>query len=600
MLDTYRGRIERFQSQIAAADAKSLQASNRRGFVFLAAIASILIARYAPVPGGLATALYALGPLLLVVFFVLVLLHRRITDELDCAKHLEQVNHCAIARLQREWGNFPVPPTPPEFKNHATARDLDLFGEASLFHLVNTAATPGGRACLADWLANPASPEAATARQPAIAELAQQVDWRQELHFAGRDLQDRDEAKNSVPTHEGEVSSFSNRPGLMLVARVIPITFFALVLCQLGGALPAPWWLFPLIAMVILNKIFAKRLDRALGDIRREEKALQAYTSVFGKLEQLEPESGWLRGHHENIGGAHEAVEQLCGYATSNAARGSIVYPLLQYCLMWDFHVASGVEKWHAKHSKHVARWFEALAQIEAAASLASLHHDEPDWVFPSFTGARTIVARQLGHPLIAAGTRVCNDVTIDPPGEFLLVTGSNMSGKSTLLRSIGLNVALAQAGAPTCASALQLPPIRIVTSLRVEDSLTEGVSFFMAELKRIKSAVQLADAPPDGRVLLYLFDEILRGTNSVERQAIVQRLLGHLLQRDAIGAITTHDLALAEIDELKPAARAVHFREGFADTPDGPKMTFDYQLRDGLATTTNAIKLLEMIDLKL
>jgi hypothetical protein len=597
MLETYRGRIDRFQIEIAIAEAKSLQTSNLRGIVFLGAVGCILTARYAPVPTGLSAVLYALGPILLVGFFFLVLHHRRITEQLDRATHLKRLNQNAVARIGRRWAELPVPPTPVEFEDHPTAKDLDLFGEVSLFHLINAAITPGGRACLANWLANPADPKTAANRQPAVAELAPQIDWRQELHFVGRDLHDHAEATQVIPV---EAPSFSNKPGLMLAARLLPIIFTGLVLCQLGGLVAAPWGLIPLLVMVLLNKIFAKKIDRALGAIRREEKALQAYTSVFRTLEELVAKSAWLVHHLDNIEGAHSAVEQLCNYATSNAARGSIVYPLLKHGLMWDFHVASGVEKWHAQHRPHVERWFEALAQIEAAASLAGLHHDEPDWVFPIFSDGKTIVATGLGHPLIDAKTRVCNDLTIDPPGNFLLVTGSNMSGKSTLLRSLGLNVMLAQAGAPTCSTSFELPPLHIATSLWVEESLTEGVSFFMAELKRIKSAVQLADDPPPGRVLLYLFDEILRGTNSVERQAIVQRLLGHLLRRDAIGAITTHDLALAEIEELKPAAKAVHFREGFTDTPDGLKMTFDYQLRQGLATTTNAIKLLEMIDLDL
>ena len=600
MLETYEKRTARFQSEIEAAEASSSQASNRRGIVFFAAIGAIVAAGYAPLPDLGKMILYALGPILLVLFVVLVFAHRRITDALDRAKHLRQSNEEAVARLRRDWENFPVPTTPLEFENHATAKDLDLFGNASLFHLINTAITPGGRERLADWLSNPADPSTAAERQPAVHELAPQLDWRQELHFAGHSLHDRNEAANAMPVREDSEPWISHRRGLMLAARLIPVLFIVLVLCQAAGIASKAWWIFPVIAMVVLNKIFSKKLEHTLGDIRREEAALQAYTSVFAKLEELDAQSDWLSHHHDNIEGAHAAVEQLCGYATSNAARGSIVYPLLQYGLMWDFHVARGVEQWHAKHAEHVPGWFDALAQIEAAASLASLHHDEPDWVFPEFSDEKSIVANDLGHPLIDAGSRVANDLTIDPPGKFLLVTGSNMSGKSTLLRSLGLNLTLAQAGAPTCTSSLRLPPVHIVTSLRVEDSLTEGVSFFMAELKRIKAAVQLADDPPGGRVLLYLFDEILRGTNSVERQAIVQRLLGHLLKRDAIGAITTHDLALAEIEELKPAAKAVHFRESFKDTAEGPKMTFDYQLRDGLATTTNAIKLLEMIDLKL
>jgi len=599
MLKTYQKRIERFEAETATANAKSLRASHLRTSLFFGAVACLLIARYAPIPVIASTLLYALCPLLLIAFIVLIFAHRRITDGLDRSKHLTQLNQSSIARLHRDWENFPVPPTPVEFKNHATARDLDLFGKASMFHLVNTAITPGGRERLADWLSNPADPEVAAARQPAVSELAQQVDWRQELHFAGHDLHDRDEAANAMPVRENEEPWISNKPGVMFVARLLPVLFFGLVGCHIMGLFPA-LWLIPLMLSVVLNTVFGKKIEHTVGDIRKEELALQAYTAVFAKLEELVPESDWLKEHHKNIDGAHEAVDQLCDYATSNAARGSIVYPLLKYTLLWDFHVANGVEKWHAEHASKVKNWFDALAQIEAVAALANLHHDEPDWTFPTFSEEKTIVTKQLGHPLIDADARVSNDLTIDPPGQFLLVTGSNMSGKSTLLRSLGLNLALAQAGAPTCTDGFQTPPVHIVTSLRVEDSLTEGVSFFMAELKRIKAAVQLADDPPGGRVLLYLFDEILRGTNSVERQAIVQRLIGHLLKRNAIGAVTTHDLALAEIEELKPAAKAVHFREGFKDTDEGPKMTFDYQLREGLATTTNAIKLLEMIDLKL
>ncbi|MGI9241603.1 MAG: MutS-related protein, partial [Verrucomicrobiales bacterium] len=569
MLDTYHQRAARFQSEIEVAEARSLQASNRRTGVFLAAIACVIIARYAPIPPAASTILYALGPILLIVFIGLIFGHRRISDALDRAKHLKQLNLDAAARLGRDWEHFPTPPTPVEFRDHSTAKDLDLFGPASLFQLVNTAITPGGRERLADWLSNPTDPETAAARQPAVHELAPMLDWRQELHLAGHALQDRDESKNAMPVRDDSATWISGSPLLLAAARLLPAAFTLLALGQLGGVVAKPWWIFPLILMFGLNKIFGKRIEHTLGDIRREESALQAYTAVFAKLEELTPQSEWLKHRHDQIEGAHEAVEQLCNYATSNAARGSIVYPLLKYGLMWDFHVARGVEQWHQRHAANVEGWFDALAQIEAAASLANLHHDEPSWVFPDFSPDKTVIGKQLGHPLINATSRVANDLTVDPPGQFLLVTGSNMSGKSTLLRSLGLNLTLAQAGAPCCASSLQLPPLSIVTSLRVEDSLTEGVSFFMAELKRIKAAVQLADDPPAGRTILYLFDEILRGTNSVERQAIVQQLLGHLLQRDAIGAITTHDLALAEIESLKSAAKAVHFRESFKDTPD-------------------------------
>ncbi len=194
--------------------------------------------------------------------------------------------------------------------------------------------------------------------------------------------------------------------------------------------------------------------------------------------------------------------------------------------------------------------------------------------------------------------------MTLGPPGTFLLVTGSNMSGKSTLLRTLGINVVLAQAGAPVCAAELRLPPALVLaTSLRVQDSLQEGVSFFMAELRRLASVVAQADAmdvQPDGPVLLYLLDEILRGTNTHERQIIVGKVIARLLRCRAIGAVTTHDLSLAEAEPLAAACRAVHFTEDFEDGPAGATMRFDYRMRPGLATTTNALKLMQVIGLKI
>jgi DNA mismatch repair ATPase MutS len=196
----------------------------------------------------------------------------------------------------------------------------------------------------------------------------------------------------------------------------------------------------------------------------------------------------------------------------------------------------------------------------------------------------------------------VANDVTLGPPGTFLLVTGSNMSGKSTLLRSLGVNVVLAQAGGPVCATSLSLPPLALATSILVEDSLEDGVSFFMAELLRIRKVVDAASrAEGEGRTLLYLLDEILRGTNTRERQIAVRRVLSYLLAKGALGAISTHDLELAEIPELAAASEAVHFRESFApgaEREGKPVMTFDYQLRSGVATTANALKLLDLVGL--
>lgn len=220
--------------------------------------------------------------------------------------------------------------------------------------------------------------------------------------------------------------------------------------------------------------------------------------------------------------------------------------------------------------------------------------------VEPGSEGAGLIEARQLGHPLLNH-QRVCNDVTVGPPGTVLLVTGSNMSGKSTLLRSIGANVVLAQMGSVVCAQSLRLSPLRIETSMRIADSLADGVSFFMAELKRLKEVVDAAQQirQKSGQTMLFLLDEILQGTNSQERQIAVSRVVRKLIDEQAIGAISTHDLDLATTPELREACHTVHFSEQFGTVDGKQQMTFDYQMRPGLSTSTNALKLLEMVGLK-
>jgi DNA mismatch repair ATPase MutS len=238
------------------------------------------------------------------------------------------------------------------------------------------------------------------------------------------------------------------------------------------------------------------------------------------------------------------------------------------------------------------------LGAWEALSSLASLAWDHPDWCDPVFTDGGTVrvAGTALGHPLLAPGECVRNDVVVGPPGTFLLVTGSNMSGKTTLLRAVGANVVLAGAGAPVCAASLSLPHVRVHTSMRVDDSLAQGVSLFMAELLRIRGIVEAADA--QGPPVLYLLDEILHGTNTAERRVAARAVIRHLLARDAVGAVSSHDLTLAEAPDLDAAASKVHFREQ-VERPDGrTKLTFDYRLRPGLATTRNALKLLDAVGL--
>jgi DNA mismatch repair ATPase MutS len=277
---------------------------------------------------------------------------------------------------------------------------------------------------------------------------------------------------------------------------------------------------------------------------------------------------------------------------------------LVQSVSAWDFHVLTLLERWQRRNGPQVRKWFAALGQWEALASLAALAHDNPSWVFAKIDNRPkpqgTLNAKSLGHPLIPDDRRVANDVTIGPSGTFLMVTGSNMSGKSTLLRAVGANIVLAQAGAPVCAVEFSMPPVLLATSMRIHDSLADGVSYYMAELRRLKQIVDTARdmQAESGRILLYLLDEILQGTNTAERQIAARCVLNHLITQGAIGAVSTHDLQMADGPPLSIAARAVHFRETIHSESDRHEMTFDYTLREGPATTSNALKLLEMVGL--
>jgi DNA mismatch repair ATPase MutS len=306
-----------------------------------------------------------------------------------------------------------------------------------------------------------------------------------------------------------------------------------------------------------------------------------------------------VKDGHRTAPEAMRALNRILGFADLRRGAALLHFPIQAFTL-WDFHWLFATERWRRSAGSRVEGWLAAAGELDALSCLAAIHHDHPDWVFPTLTAERVYEGEALGHPLLPSDRRVANDVRVGPPGTVLLVTGSNMSGKSTLLRAIGVNAALALAGGPACAAALALPPLEIATSMRTDDSLSGGVSRFMAEALRIREVVRAAEAArAHGRPFLYLIDEALAGTNARERQTALRRVLARLLEAGAIGACAGHDIELAETPALAAAADPVHFRETLHPSgEEGPRMTFDYRLRPGLATTSNALELMELLGL--
>jgi DNA mismatch repair ATPase MutS len=282
---------------------------------------------------------------------------------------------------------------------------------------------------------------------------------------------------------------------------------------------------------------------------------------------------------------------------TANARRSSLAHFPLVTLFVWDVHVLHAMEKWYAVHANAALGWVRTVGELEVLAALGGLRYDHPGWSFPEFHGDASsgIHARAMGHPLLRPEKCVRNDVEVPPPGQLLLVTGSNMAGKTTLLRSIGLNQVLALMGGPVTATELWTRPLLPWCTMRVRDSIEGGVSYFLAELQSLKRVVDAARAGP----VLYLLDELLQGTNSAERRTAARIILGNLVRTGAVGAVTTHDLRLAASPELEQRSVNVHFREDVIETNGTRTLAFDYQLRPGPATSRNALLLLEIVGLE-
>jgi DNA mismatch repair ATPase MutS len=295
------------------------------------------------------------------------------------------------------------------------------------------------------------------------------------------------------------------------------------------------------------------------------------------------------------------SLNRIIGFAQLRTGAAIFHFPI-QALTLWDFHVFFALDSWRRRVGGHVRDWLEAMGELDALSAFAQISADNPEWCLPSIAASPTLkdrkyVAEGLGHPLIPAGRRVGNDVTVGPPGTLLLITGSNMSGKSTLLRAIGLNAVLAQAGAPVCATSLRMPPVDLESSIRVQDSLEHGLSYFMAALARLKGVVERSRHAAPDRLVMYLLDEILQGTNTAERGIAVRGIARHLLESGAVGVMTTHDLAIAGEEPLKSSAQLAHFTE---TVDERGKMSFDYRLRPGLATSRNALRLMHLIGIEL
>jgi hypothetical protein len=542
---------------------------------------------------------HALSPwwtaLPLMLFGGIAICHSRILKARDLAQRAVDFYQNCLARVENRWVG--TGQTGERFldPHHVYAGDLDLFGRGSLFELLSTARTHMGEEALAGWLLGPSAVEEIDERQAAVCELRDQLDLREDLAVVGKDA--------GVGVYGKALLSWAEAPN-----RMGPewIRWLSLMLAVSAMGAAAIWgWLgtaTPLILVLVVEAVLKRRLQKSLEQVLdSSEHAFRDLGLLSGVLARVErhpfsaPRLQLLQGELSSHGlQSSDAIAHLNTIMDLSDSRENLILEVLDTPLMYSVQVAFAAERWRRVHGRAVASWLSAIAEIEALISLATYSYEHPGDPFPEFVdGEPSLDAAEIGHPLIPPGNLIRNSVRLVDGVRVLLVSGSNMSGKSTLLRTVGINVVLAMAGAPVRAERLRLSSLRVGASIRINDSLQEGSSRFFAEITRLRQLLDLAGSQPP---LLFLLDELLEGTNSNDRRIGAEGVLCAMLKRGAIGLISTHDLALTDIDAtLNGQLHNVHFQEEF----ENGRMSFDYTLREGVITKSNGLALMRSIGLE-
>ncbi len=601
--ELYEARLARAKSEAELWEKRSRQVSNLRGLSFLVlAGAGIALAtgQERVLFGVLASAAF-------VAFVLFVAWHGRVLAREDAANRAAAVNGDAVLRVSGRFRELAEDGQRFQVLPHPYADDLDLFSRGSLYQRIAVAHTRFGEEALARFLSEPATPDVVSSRQEAVRALAAELDLRQRfeaLSFAvtSGDRRDKDR-KRPVPDPARLIEwaerkdGLSNDPISAWGARIVPLVALAGFVLWTRGSPP-----FVMLAALFVHFYLLFRASAACSEAftacSSTEGAFRSYGPMLRLVEELKLEAPLLVELKKRLfaGGSAPSVsmarlERVLGWF--ELRHNGLVYPFVNLVTLWDIHCTLALERWRESVRDAIDGWFRVLGEIEALSSLAGLSHDEPDFSFPEVRADGPLfVAEALAHPLIGGESRVANDVALETKGTALLVTGSNMSGKSTLLRAMGLAGVLAYAGGPVCARRLRLAPMTIRTSVRVTDSLERGVSHFLAEVKKLSLVLEAAR---DEKPVFFLLDEILHGTNSRERQIGARWLLAELIARGAVGAVSTHDEELCRLTpELMTRVRLVHFRETVTDG----KMTFDYRLREGPVQAGNALRVMQLAGL--
>lgn len=531
---------------------------------------------------------------LIVVFIVLAIHHERLLQAIRTRSRVVRFYHRGLTRLEDRWQRDGETGARYLDTSHPYSRDLDIFGDASLFQFLSVARTHAGEDTLARWLQKPADRQEIAARQAAVRELRSRLDFRERLSTAGETVRKgvHPDALARWGVSDPILTSISRR----ILTAILPLLWILSIVAWIVWRVPE-WFVLNTLLNFAYAHILLPRSEEAAAAIEHSADDLLILGEVMTLLEREAFPPGRLAdlqaSLQANRTAPSQAVRKLARIVRPLEGRHSLIAHPLDLVTFWSAQLVFAAERWQRRFGPSIETWLQAVGELEALSSLATFSYEHPDYAFPQVSeGPPRFNATRLAHPLLPIANAVENDVQLDEQNSAMILSGPNMAGKSTFIRAIGVNAVLAQCGAPVRAHSLLLSPLQVAASICILDSLSGGISRFYAEIHRVKLIVDLAR---ENRPVLYLLDELLSGTNSHDRLIGTEFVLKSLAELNAIGIVSTHDLALTRIaDEMAGA-----FNAHFADRLEGDRLIFDYKLHPGVVQTSNALQLMRAIGLR-
>lgn len=528
------------------------------------------------------------------IFVFVAVIHSRAIRALRNCRRAIAFYERGLARLANHWIGQGQSGDCFLDTKHPYARDLDLFGRGSLFELLCKARTRAGEQTLASWLLAPASPDEVFSRQAAVSETRDHLQFREDLAVLSEGV---DAAGHPEKLAAWAEENTSSGPGyLRIVLPALAALWFISLVALLGWG----FWYAALIVSVVNGLVASrvnKRAEPSISAIDIAVRDVRLISEVLARVER-EPFSSsklvaLIRTLRREAPTASDCTARLARLADSLASIESLFVQLLDHVIFWKVQFTLAIEAWRKRYGSEIRGWLAALGEMEALSDLAGYSYEHPDDVFPEFTSESPCFESEgLAHPLMPEAAAVRNDLALGSELRVVIISGPNMAGKSTFVRAVGVNAVLAQCGATVRAKKLRISPLSVAASVCVLDSLQGGVSRFYAEITRLKLIMDMAEKSTP---VLFLLDELLSGTNSYDRRIGAEAIVRGLLQRNAVGLVTTHDLSLAEIAKLLgDHAANVHFEDRLEDG----KLHFDYRLSSGVVRTSNALELMRSIGL--